>query len=100
LLGNCGACITAFLGALFLAADHLIPAHGYLPATMNWWVGDAVAIGSIVPFFLIYILPGLRRFAGYSESDGTPDLAVLPVNAINFAAFRARSNPGCSPRAW
>jgi PAS domain S-box-containing protein len=29
-----------------------------------------VAIGSIVPFFLIYLLPGLRRFAGYSESGG------------------------------
>ena len=87
LLGNCGACITAFLGALFLAADHLIPAHGYLPATMNWWVGDAVAIGSIVPFFLIYILPGLRRFAGYSESDGIPDLAVLPVNRHQLRGF-------------
>ncbi|MGC1620357.1 MAG: MASE1 domain-containing protein, partial [Candidatus Acidiferrum sp.] len=74
--GNCAACVESFLGAGFLAADHLIPPHTYLRATMNWWVGDAVAIGSVVPFCFIYILPGLRRFAGYSEKDGTTNHAV------------------------
>ncbi len=67
LIAACAACVVAFVGTRFLMADHLIPASGYLLATMNWWVGDAVAIGSIVPFSLIYIVPWLRRYLGYSE---------------------------------
>ena len=70
LIATCAAWIVAFVGTRFLEADHLIPAQGYLLATMNWWVGDAVAIGSIVPFSLIYVLPGLRVFLGYRERDG------------------------------
>lgn len=85
--GNCAACVGAFLGAAFLAADHLIPAHTYFRATMNWWVGDAVAIGSVVPFCLIYILPGLRRFAGYSESDGTTGQALILANRHELRGF-------------
>ena len=70
LVATCAACVVAFVGTRFLMADHLIPASGYLLATMNWWVGDAVAIGSIVPFSLIYIVPGLRRYMGYSKKNG------------------------------
>jgi PAS domain S-box-containing protein len=75
LVASCAACGEAFLGAWFLTLDHLVPANQYLQAAMNWWIGDAVAIGSIVPFFLIFFLPHLRRFAGYSENGGTVDHA-------------------------
>jgi PAS domain S-box-containing protein len=70
LVATCAACVVAFVGTKFLQVDHLIPAQGYLLATMNWWVGDAVAIGSIVPFSLIYIVPRLRRYMGYTERGG------------------------------
>jgi integral membrane sensor domain MASE1 len=70
LIATSASCVVAFVGTRFLMADHLIPASGYLLATMNWWVGDAVAIGSIVPFSLIYVVPGLRRYLGYSERHG------------------------------
>jgi two-component system, LuxR family, sensor kinase FixL len=76
LIATCAAWIVAFVGTRFLQADHLIPAQGYLLATMNWWVGDAVAIGSIVPFSLIYVLPGLRVFLGYRERDGKAEEAT------------------------
>ena len=64
-VSNCGACITAFLGAWFPALDHLIP---------SWLFAGHYELGlatpspsaSIVPFCLIYVLPGVRRFAGYS----------------------------------
>jgi integral membrane sensor domain MASE1 len=70
LVATCAACVVALVGTMFLMADHLIPAQGYLLATMNWWIGDAVAIGSIVPFSLIYVVPRLRRYMGYSEKSG------------------------------
>ncbi|MGB2622994.1 MAG: response regulator [Candidatus Acidiferrum sp.] len=85
--GNGAACVTAFLGAWFLAADRLIPVKGYLQATMNWWVGDAVAIGSVVPFCLIYLLPGLQRFTGHSETRGTPNRAVPPTGIHELRGF-------------
>jgi PAS domain S-box-containing protein len=70
LIATCASCIVAFVGTRFLMADRLIPASGYLLATMNWWIGDAVAIGSIVPFSLIYIVPHLRQYMGFSERNG------------------------------
>ncbi len=70
LVATCAACVVAFVGTRFLMADHLIPVQGYLLATMNWWIGDAVAIGSIVPFSLIYVVPRLRRYMGYTEKSG------------------------------
>ena len=71
--------VVAFVGAGFLAVDHLIPSREYLQATLNWWIGDAVAIASIGPFCLIHVLPTLRRFAGYSEPARTPAEEVLVV---------------------
>ena len=74
------SCVVAFVGTGFLALDHLIPSKEYLRATFNWWVGDAVAIGSIAPFCLIYVLPGLRQFAGYSVPASSPgDQATVVV---------------------
>ena len=87
LVATCAACVVAFVGTRFLEADHLIPAQGYLLATMNWWVGDAVAIGSIVPFSLIYVVPGLRRYMGYSERSGKAGEAAHRVGRHELQGF-------------
>jgi PAS domain S-box-containing protein len=79
LIAVLASCVESFTGAEFLAIDHLIPSRDYLRATLNWWVGDAVAIASIAPFCLIHILPRLRRFAGYSEPIRTGEDQVLAV---------------------
>ena len=71
LIAVLASCVTAFVGAGFLAVDHLIPSRDYVQAALNWWVGDAVAIASIAPFCLIRVLPRLRRFVGYSEPART-----------------------------
>jgi PAS domain S-box-containing protein len=87
LIATCASCIVAFVGTRFLQADGLIPEKGYLLATMNWWVGDAVAIGSIVPFSLIYIVPRLRRYLRYSESGGTADEATRRVGRHELRGY-------------
>lgn len=87
LVATCAACVVALVGTRFLEADNLIPANGYLLATMNWWVGDAVAIGSIVPFSLIYVVPGLRRYMGYSERRGKPGEAAHKVGRHELQGF-------------
>jgi two-component system, sensor histidine kinase and response regulator len=87
LIATSASCIVAFVGTWFLNADHLIPASGYLLATMNWWIGDAVAIGSIVPFSLIYIVPSLRRYLGYSERDGKAEEAANRAGRHELQGF-------------
>ncbi len=79
LIAVLASCVTAFVGTGFLAIDHLIPSRDYVRAALNWWVGDAVAIASIAPFCLIYVLPRLRRFAGYPEPARTAADHVLVV---------------------
>ena len=87
LIATCASCIVAFVGTRFLMADHLVPASGYLLATMNWWIGDAVAIGSIVPFSLIYLVPRLRRYLGYSERDGKAKEAAHTAGRHELQGF-------------
>jgi integral membrane sensor domain MASE1 len=86
--------VVAFVGTRFLQADRLIPAQGYLLAVMNWWVGDAVAIGSIVPFCLIYVVPGLRRFLGYSENGVTAEQTNPKVGRHELRGFRRALESG------
>ena len=89
------SCVAAFAGTGFLVLDHLIHSQEYLQATFNWWVGDAVAIGSITPFCLIYVLPGLRRFAGYSEPVRTGmDQPLLLVGRHELRGIRRASESG------
>jgi len=95
LVATLSSCVVAFLGTEFLVLDHLIPSRDYLRATFNWWVGDAVAIGSLTPFCLIYVLPRIRRFAGYSEPAGTvEDRALVVVNRHEFQGIRRAMESG------
>ena len=87
LIATCASCIVAFVGTRFLMADRLIPASGFLLATMNWLIGDAVAIGSIVPFSLIYVVPRLRRYLGYSERDRKAGKAAHRVGRHELQGF-------------
>src|SRR5579863_3110582 len=57
----------ALLGTLLLVVDGEIPRGEYLRATMNWWVGDSVALASVTPFLLVYVIPGLRQYTGTDE---------------------------------
>jgi len=64
--------IVALGGAGISVADHVIKPSEYLKASFNWWVGDAVALASLTPFLLVYVMPGLRRFCripGAEESE-------------------------------
>ena len=89
------SCVAAFAGTGFLVLDHLIHSQEYWQATFNWWVGDAVAIGSITPFCLIYVLPGLRRFAGYSEPARTrEDQPLLLVGRHELRGIPRASESG------
>jgi PAS domain S-box-containing protein len=94
LIATCASWVVAFVGTRFLMADHLIPAPEYLLATMNWWIGDAVAIGSIVPFSLIYIVPHLRQYLGYPERDGKVEEAAHSAGRHELQGFGRAAESG------
>jgi PAS domain S-box-containing protein len=56
------SCIVAFAGVLMSVADHVIKPSEYLKASLNWWAGDAVALASLTPFLLVFVMPWLHRF--------------------------------------
>ncbi|HME12374.1 MAG TPA: MASE1 domain-containing protein, partial [Candidatus Acidoferrum sp.] len=80
LVGICSSGIVASVGVQLLGADRLVPRGQYLAATLNWWVGDAVAIGSVAPFLLIYVVPRLQQFTG-----------LAPAEPSSAASLRVRS---------
>jgi len=61
------ACVVAITGTVLLVLDHAIPWHEFLKATLNWWIGDAVALASVTPFCLVYVLPPVRKFLGKDQ---------------------------------
>ena len=63
--------ITAFSGTAILVWDGNIAASDYAQAASNWWIGDAVALSSVTPFLLEFVIPWCRRFLGY------PGVALL-----------------------
>lgn len=68
LVATFAAGVVAFVGTRLAVADHMVPVAEYFRASLSWWVGDAVAVGCITPFCLIFILPWLTRFLGYFDT--------------------------------
>jgi PAS domain S-box-containing protein len=60
--------IAAALGTLMIALDHAVPWNEYVKASLNWWVGDAVAIACLTPFCLVFVMPEVRRFVGFVQT--------------------------------
>jgi PAS domain S-box-containing protein len=60
--------IAAALGTLMIALDHAVPWNEYVKASLNWWVGDAVAIACLTPFCLVFVMPGVRHFVGFAQT--------------------------------
>ena len=49
------------LGALSLLWAHLIQRGDYIKASLNWFIGDSVALLCVAPFLLIHVMPWLRE---------------------------------------
>ena len=57
--------VVAISGTAILVHSGEIPASDYAQAAFNWWIGDAVALSSVTPFLLEFVLPWCRRYLGY-----------------------------------
>ena len=62
-------------GTAILVWSGEISAFDYAQAAFNWWIGDAVALSSITPFLLEFVIPWCRRYLGFAGAE-EPALAV------------------------
>ena len=60
---------SAASGTAVLVWSHEIAAADYAHAALNWWIGDAVALSSVAPFLLEFILPWCRRYLGIAKHE-------------------------------
>jgi len=55
-------------GTAVLVWSREIGAADYAQAAFNWWIGDAVALSSVAPFLLEFVLPWCRRYLGIAKN--------------------------------
>ena len=77
------SCLVALAGTYTLVLDHAVSPGQYLTATLNWWIGDAVAIACFTPFCLVYIMPAVQRFRSLGEPPDTE--SVPPLERLHEA---------------
>ena len=52
--------ILAFCGSLSFVWSDKVSFHHYVAASLNWWIGDSVALFCLTPFLLVYVTPWLK----------------------------------------
>src|SRR5271168_3125343 len=88
LVATFAAGAVAFVGTRLAVADHLVPVEDYFRASLSWWIGDAVAVGCITPFCLIFILPRLRRFLGYGDTANSAYARARGIGRHELRGYR------------
>ena len=60
---------SATSGTAILVWSGQISFADYTQAAFNWWIGDAVALSSLTPFLLEFVLPWCRRYLGFATAE-------------------------------
>jgi PAS domain S-box-containing protein len=60
-----GSLIVAVLGVSCNWLDGVVKSSEYLPAMLNWWLGDAVALNSLSPLLLLFFIPRIRAWVNF-----------------------------------
>ncbi len=56
-------------GTAVLVWSGEIPSIDYAQAAFSWWIGDAVALSSLTPFLLEFVIPWCRRYLGFASAQ-------------------------------
>ena len=59
-----------------------------MKASLDWWVGDAVAIACLTPFCLVLVIPVVRRFAGLTQTAADRESASAGKSIHEAQGFR------------
>jgi PAS domain S-box-containing protein len=76
-----GATIVAIGGTLGQVADDALGRANFWSAAGSWLVGDIVALSSVAPFLLVFVIGPLRRLCGY-DRDVKSDAGFQPRKSV------------------
>ena len=79
------------LGTAVLIWSNDIAPKNYLIATFTWWIGDVVALFSVTPFLLEFVLPAIRKFLGHPVGQASAD---QPTTLASSSPKRILENLG------
>lgn len=69
------AASATIIGVACLIADHSITWHECRSAAIVWFLGDAIGLVGIAPFFLVHILPHVREWLWPASFEVQPTIA-------------------------
>ena len=83
--------VSATIGMLTLLGDGYIQRSAMVPAVIDWWASDSIAVLTIAPFFLMYVIPPLHRWLndepGVGFSNISSSFARIELLEITAQAF-------------
>jgi diguanylate cyclase (GGDEF)-like protein/PAS domain S-box-containing protein len=64
------------VGVLSLVCDHTITRGQYWSAALDWFAGDAITLVGVAPFFLVHVLPWIRRKLAVAPESPSLNLGI------------------------
>jgi diguanylate cyclase (GGDEF)-like protein/PAS domain S-box-containing protein len=84
LLSTIAAVGASIFGVASLIADHSIAWSDYKASGIGWFLGDAIGLVGIAPFFLVHVFPQIRRWLSPSPSPPVPTRAHFTRPKFTF----------------
>lgn len=81
------ATVATIIGVACLIADHSIAWHDYQPATIGWFLGDAIGLVGIAPFLLIHVMPSIRHWLSAAPAELHPTRRGSSERTLSPAAI-------------
>lgn len=87
LVSGVAAASATIIGVACLIADHDIAWHECRSAAIVWFLGDAIGLVGIAPFFLVHILPHVRKWLWPASFAVQPTIARSDREKLSFGAL-------------
>ena len=79
--------LTATMGTAVLIWDGEVGQKEYWRAAFNWWIGDAVALSCVAPFYLEFVMPWCRRWLAREMDQDTEPFETRTDEAPAWLEF-------------
>jgi diguanylate cyclase (GGDEF)-like protein/PAS domain S-box-containing protein len=88
------AMVATIIGVACLIADRGIAPYDYQPATIGWFLGDAIGLVGIAPFLLIHVMPAVRNWLSARPVELHPTRRGSPESTLSLAALAEAGGQG------
>jgi diguanylate cyclase (GGDEF)-like protein/PAS domain S-box-containing protein len=82
------------IGVSCLIADHSIAWSEYKSSALGWFLGDAIGVVGIAPFFLVHVLPSVRSWLSPEATHLTPARAHSRKTTLTISVFAEACGQG------